>query len=376
MCVLIDGKPTSATAADPSPQADGRIAPLSPGIGAARSIRGVIVMPEFENNIYIDPDRLAILENRAAELERLLLLVTRPDGAAQPNAAVPYAVREGGKRHADAFKVGGAGAPAADGRTEALINRGRPRSRRPQRRRLLTHWRLIVAGMVALITGVVVALVATRGSGGVWPASVATVQAEIEQACANPDVVAEPSGLNFACAKDTNQVLWVFALLTSGDNPNFVDQSTGRMGLEPVQPAQGGDIAWSLNLHHPYDPANPVDSLAVAARAINNIISGAALTSATGSALIEPGLESKAANCQRYTGSAKLAARAGYPAVCASPVTSASGQAALVSDAFQQWMDGTPSRIAREAGVLFGNADNPGNPQARAILASLPASGG
>ena len=320
-------------------------------------------MAEFENRIDNDADRLAILENRAAELERLLLLVTRPDSDAMPNVAVPGAVPEGGQR-------------PAGGRTEALINRGRPGSRRPRRRRLLAHWRLIAAGMVTLLAGVVVALLATRGSGATWPASVATVQAEIKQACANPDVVAEPSGLNFACAKDTSQVLWVFALLTSGDNPNFVDQSTGRKGLEPVQPAQGGDIAWSLNLHHPYDPTSPIDSLAVAARAINNIISGAGLTSASGSALIEPGLESKAANCRRYTGSAKLAIRPGYPAACASPVTSASGQAALVSDVFQQWMDGTPARIASEAGVLFGNADNPGNPQVRAILASLPASGG
>jgi hypothetical protein len=335
-------------------------------------------MPEFENIIYNDADRLAILENRAAELERLLLLVTRPEGDAQPNMAVPHGVPEGDPHHAGAFKGGGSGggAPAADGRTAALINRGRPGSRRPRRRRLLAHWRLIAAGVVALFAGVAVALVATRGSGAAWPVSVATVQAEIKRACANPDVAAEPSGLNFACATDTNQVLWVFALLTSGDNPNFVDQANGREGLEPVQPAQGGDIFWSLNLHHPYDPASPVDSLAVAARAINNIISGAALTSATGSALIEPGLESKAANCQRYTGSAKLATRPGYPAACASPVTSASGQAALVSDVFQQWMDGTPSRIASEAGVLFSNADNPGNPRVRAILASLPASGG
>jgi hypothetical protein len=372
-------KPTSVAAADPSPRADDRVRAADQArIGAAGSNRGVIMMPEFENIIYTDADRLAILENRAAELERRLLLVMRPEGDAHPNVAVPYAVPEGGERHARAFKGGGSGggAPAADGRTEALINRGRPGSRRPRRRRLLAHWRLIAAGMVALLTGIVVALVATRGSGAAWPASVATVQAEIKQACANPDVVAEPSGLNFACAKDTDQVLWVFALLTSGDNSNFVDQSTGREGLEPVQPAQGGDIAWSLNLHHPYDPASPVDSLAVAARAINNIISGATLTSSAGSALIEPGLESKAANCQRYTGSAKLATRPGYPAACASPVTSASGQAELVSDVFQQWMDGTPSRIASEAGVLFGNADNPGNPQVRAILASLPASGG
>ena len=62
-------------------------------------------MSEFENNIYNDADRLAILEKRAAELERLLLLVTRPEGDAQPNAAMP----EGGKRHAGAFKGGGSG---------------------------------------------------------------------------------------------------------------------------------------------------------------------------------------------------------------------------------------------------------------------------
>jgi hypothetical protein len=205
---------------------------------------------------------------------------------------------------------------------------------------------------------------------------VARVQAEIRQACANPDVAAEPSGLNFACDSGSNQVLWVFALLTSGDNPNFVDQSTGRRGLEPVQPGQGGDIAWALNLHHPYDPASPVDSLAVAARAINNIISGATLTSSSGSALVEPGLESKPSNCQRYTGSAKLTTRQGYPAACTSPVTSASGRAALVSDVFQKWMSGTPSRIADEAALLFENAGNPGSPRVRAILASLPAAGG
>ncbi len=338
----------------------------------------MIMTRRFENINHKDAERLAILENLAAEFEQRLLTVMHPEDSAYPNVAVPYAVPEDGESDAGAFKRGGSGggAPAAGGRTEALINRGRLGSRRPRRRRLLAHWRLIAAGAVALLTGVVVALVAMRGSGAAWPASVATVRAEIKQACTNPDVAAEPSGLNFACAKDTDQVLWVFALLTSGNNPNFVDQSTGRKGLEPVQPEQGGDIAWSLNLHHLYNPASPIDSLAVAARAINNIISGATLTSSTGSALIEPGLESKAANCQRYTGSAKLATRAGYPAACASPVTSASGQAALGSDGFRQWMGGTPSRIASEAGVLFENADNPGDPRVRAILASLPASGG
>jgi hypothetical protein len=235
---------------------------------------------------------------------------------------------------------------------------------------------MIAVGAVALLAGLITVLVVVGGGSPGWPASVATVQAQVKQACENPDVAAEPSGLNFACDKDTQQVLWVFSLLTSGNNPGFVDQSTGRKGLEPIQVSQGGDIAWSLNLHHPYNPANPVDSLQVAARAINNIISGATLTSDSGGQLIEPGLESKAANCQRYTGSSKLDTRPGYPARCAAPVSGTAGQAALVSDVFQQWMGGTPSRIAQQAGVLFQNADNPGNSQVQAILSSLPASGG
>jgi hypothetical protein len=154
-----------------------------------------------------------------------------------------------------------------------------------------------------------------------------------------------------------------------------VDASTSRTGLEPIQPAQGGDIAWSLNLHHPYDAANPVDSLVVAARAINNIISGATLTSTKGGALVEPGLESTAANCQRYTGSAQLVTRQGYPARCASAVSSSGGQAALVTDVFRQWMGGAPSTVATQAGLLFENAGNPGDPRVQAILDSLPASG-
>jgi hypothetical protein len=234
---------------------------------------------------------------------------------------------------------------------------------------------MIAVGAVALLAGVIAALVAVGGGSASWPASVTTVQSQIKQACENPDVAAEPSGLNFACGKDTQQVLWVFSLLTSGNNPGFVDQPTGRKGLEPIQPSQGGDIAWSLNLHHPYNAASPLDSLQVAARAINNIISGATLTSTSGGALVEPGLESKAANCQRYTGSAKVVTRSGYPARCAAPVSGA-GETALVSDVFQQWMGGTPSRIAQQAGVLYQNADNPGNAQVQAILNALPASGG
>jgi hypothetical protein len=376
---------------------------------------------DFEYNSYNDADRIAILENRAAELERRLLAALPADGtpgwgnvATPPNGRPPngraasggggalpvegpldredatiryaYEVDDYGSDAAaesaaggdlDGEPVdGGADASGPDGRTEALINHGRSRARPKRSRRILAHWRMIAVAAVALLAGVIAALVAVGGGGASWPASVTTVQAEIKQACDNPDVPAEPSGLNFACGKDTQQVLWVFSLLTSGNNPGFVDQSTGRKGLEPIQPSQGGDIAWSLNLHHPYDAGNPIDSLQVAARAINNIISGATLTSTSGGALVEPGLESKAANCQRYTGSSKLVTRTGYPARCAAPVTGAAGQAALVSDAFQQWMGGTPAQIAQQAGVLFQNADNPGDAQVQAILSSLPASGG
>ena len=101
------------------------------------------------------------------------------------------------------------------------------------------------------------------------------MQAEIGKACANPDVSSEPGQVNFACGKTTRQMLWVFALLTSHNNPDFAEPKTGRVGLEPITPAQGGVVAWSLNLHHPYDPTSPVDSLEVAARAMNNIIGGA-----------------------------------------------------------------------------------------------------
>jgi hypothetical protein len=347
---------------------------------------------DIEYTSYDDADRIAMLENRAAELERRLLAVVPPgDGGDWPNVAVPEDAPRVKARHAapspaagdahlDDPAFGGAAftAPAArstDGRTEALINHGRQRARRSRGRWFLKHWRFVAIGTAALLLGVGVSLLVLPGGAPGWPSSVAQVQADIKRACQNPDVAAEPSGLNFACAKDTQQVLWVFSLLTSGNNPGYVDSATGRTGLEPIQPAQGGDIAWSLNLHHPYNPASPVDSLQVAARAINNIISGATLTSPKGGALVEPGLESTAANCQRYTGSSQLVTRQGYPARCASPITSPSGQAALVTDVFRQWMGGTPSTVAAQAGELFTNADNPGDPRVQAILQSLPASG-
>jgi hypothetical protein len=362
-------------------------------------------------------DAVAALEERAAELERRLQALTTANGQASgPVAAVapegpadqpaPGPVPEyqsTGIRYAalaDGPVPGGmtaegsadqpvpgsvpeydpvgwtaAGAvPAAGGQADAPVAYRRAAVRRPGRRGLVRHWRVFAVGGAALAAGVVAVVVTAGSPAPGWPASVAVVQGQVKTACENPDVAAEPSGLNFACAPGTDQVLWVFSLLTSGDNPRFTDPGTGRVGLEPITPAQGGDIAWSVNLHHPYDAASPVDSLTVAARAVNNIIAGATVTSASGGADVEPGLESTAAGCERYTGSAALVTRAGYPAACAAPLT-ASGTVSLVSDVFGRWMTGGPAKLATDAGVLFENAGNPGSPQVQAILASLPASG-
>jgi hypothetical protein len=307
----------------------------------------------FEYISYDDADQLTMTENTAAN----------DTAFGQPTA---------GGAGSDGP---GTGPHAPNSRTEALINGGRAPAGRSRTRWLRSHLRSVAIAVAAVGLAIIALVIVLPGGGASWPSSVAQVQAEITTACQNPNVAAEPSQLNFACAKTTQQILWVFALLTSGNNPGFVDQTTGRKGLEPIQPTQGGDIAWSLNLHQPYNPANPVDSLQVAARAINNIISGATLTSSTGTPDVEPGLESTAANCQRYTGSALLVTRTGFPARCAQPVSTPTGEAALVADVFQQWMGGTPSQMAAQAGVLFENADNPGNQQVQAILASLPSFG-
>jgi hypothetical protein len=303
---------------------------------------------DFEYDIYYNTDQLTMLENTATPGGVL------GDGAGSADGTGPY---------------------PTDGRTEALINRGRAPAGRSRLGWARAHLRAIAITAGLLGAAIIALVLALPGGGASWPASVAQVQTEIAQACQNPNVAAEPSQLNFACAKSSQQILWVFSLLTSGNNPSFVDRATGRKGLEPIQPAQGGDIAFSLNLHQPYNAANPIDSLQVAARAINDIISGATLTNSSGAPLVENGLESTAANCLRYTGSGLLVTRSGYPPRCAQPVSSPAGQAALVSDVFQQWMGGTPSQMASEAGVLFENADNPGNARVQAILATLPSFG-
>ncbi len=260
---------------------------------------------------------------------------------------------------------------SAEERTTVLMNSGRSTAGR----RRLPRAGVAAIGAFAATALITILVVALAGGGAAWPASVARMQDQISAACRNPDVKSEPGQVNFACAKSTRPILWVFALVTSGGNASFADSRTGRVGLEPIAPAQGGEVAASLNLHHPYDPTNPVDSLQVAARAINDIVGGATLTGANGNPVVQPGLESSAANCARYTGSAALSARQGFPDICARPVTSAAGQAALVADIFRKWMVGAPASAAADAAVLFGSANNPGSPQVRAILQHLPLAG-
>jgi len=256
--------------------------------------------------------------------------------------------------------------PEASDPTLGIASHGRQTA---YRRRLSRRSMLAISGAGAVLITVLAVIISSGGAS--WPASVATVQAEIAKACQNPDVVSEPGQVNFACAKATRQILWVFSLLTSNDNPNFADTKTGRQGLEPITPSQGGAVAGSLNLHHPYDPANPIDSIAVAARAINDIIGGATVTGSNGNPVVQSGLESNSGNCLRYTGSGVVTSRRGFPGLCAQPVTSPRGQESLVADVYQKWIVGASAAAAHDAAVLFSNADNPGSPQVQNILRKL-----
>jgi hypothetical protein len=285
------------------------------------------------------------------------------EGLAQPYGRLAHPQdrsADGSRGHAHAHHA----------RTQEFVSHGR----RSTYRQGPPRWQItVIAAVVLALLSTIIALVLSRGGPG-WPSSVATVQAEADRACQNPDVASEPAQVNFACAKPTRQILWIFALMMSGDNPNFADAMTGRMGLEPIMPTQGGEIAWSLNLHHPYNPTSPIDSLAVAARAINNIVGGATLTSGNGMPVVQPGLESSAANCVRYTGSAALNSRQGFPSLCAQPVSTPAGEAALVADVYQKWFVGAGPQAAQDAATLFENASNPGDPQVQAILTKLTGS--
>ncbi len=290
-----------------------------------------------------------------------------------PEQAVPSRPRRGstepGDGEGDAGWPGATGEPwPADDRTSMLVNRGRGSAYHPA----FFRRRPVLYGAAACAVALVISLVIVMVTGGAsWPASVGTMQGEITTACQNPDVLSEPGQINFACASGTQQILWVFALLASSGNPQFADGKTGRIGLEPIAPAQGAEVAWSLNLHHPYNPLNPIDSLEVAARAINNIIGGASAIGANGSPTVQPGLESDPANCLRYTGSAAVSARAGFPTVCSQPITTTAQQAALVADVYTKWAGGSTGHAAQDAALLFENAANPGDPRVQGILKNL-----
>ena len=310
---------------------------------------------QSEYSVRQKSQRLADLKNKTAELERelddvRLLLKGELD-----------------KPFQDPVYYGEPSEPRS--RTETLINLGRYNSYRTG----LSRGQKAIIGLVVLAGLIIGLIILVSGSGPSWPASVATVKTEISKACQNPDVVSEPDQVNFACDQATHQVLWVFALMTSGNDPTFNDPASGRLGLEPITPAQGGQVAWSLNLHHPYNPFNPIDSLQVAARAINSIIGGATVIGAGGTSVVQPGLESSAANCLRYTGSSALTSRAGFPPLCAQPLSGMAGQGALVADVYQRWIVGAPPGAAQDAAVLFENSNNPGDPQVQAILKQLPA---
>jgi hypothetical protein len=295
----------------------------------------------------------------------------RPDRSAQAGQRAPI--------HTAARRAASRDEPRVAGRTRAEQERTRElidRGRRSVRRGRLGRTGKLAIGLAVFAVGLTALLVVVFRPSASWPASVAVVQSEISTACENPNIVSEPNQVNFACGKDTSQILWVFSLMTSGDNPNFNDAKTGRQGLEPISATQGGEVAWSLNLHHPYNPLNPIDSLQVAARAINNIIGGASLTGNNGKPTVQPGLESSPANCARYTGSAAVLTRAGYPDLCATAVTSSSGQAALVADVYQKWFGGSSPAFAQDASVLYQNANDPGDPQVQAILKTLFGSAG
>ena len=315
---------------------------------------------------------LADLMSKAAELERKLEDVrsTLKFELAQPvhdPDSAPTAVRDSAARESVSPGHAGDFARSSQWRTEVLVNEGRRSSYRPA----MSQNRKIAIAAAAVLALVVVLVIKLASGGASWPASVAVIQGETERACQNPDVKSEPGQVNFACAKETRQVLWVFALMTSGGEANFNDTKTGRQGLEPITPTQGGQVAWFLNLHHPYNPMNPIDSLEVGARAINSIVGGATLTGANGNPQVQPGLESIPANCARYTGSAALISKKGFPSLCAKPVTSADGQAALVSDIYRKWVVGASAKDTQNVETLFRNADNPGDSRVQSILRHL-----
>jgi hypothetical protein len=372
LCARIQSSPV-----DPACPAAGRARPIGGRRGAARACclgsrrtpdkphgRGEKVRAHPDYNVRPRGHRVHDARHRVPDEPDRDAFDARYESLAQPYGRLGHSYDREVERFRDH-------AHSHHERTREFVSHGRSNAYR----RGLSRWRLAAIGAAVAAVVITILAFALSGGGPSWPSSVSVVQNDSARACQNPNVASEPAQVNFACAKDTRQILWIFALMMSGDDPNFADAKTGRMGLEPITPAQGGEVAWSLNLHHPYDPTNAIDSLEVAARAINNIVGGATLTSGNGTPVVQPGLESTAADCVRYTGSAALDSRQGYPSVCALPVASQAGEAALVEDVYLKWNIGAGPEAAQDAAILFQNANNPGDPQVQAILMQLPGAG-
>jgi hypothetical protein len=260
--------------------------------------------------------------------------------------------------------------------TQRIVQNGHTGMRRRPRRRLIGFV------VVLALLGIGIFAVVMFWPRPTWPSQVTTIQKEIPKACQG-NVASDPNGVNFACNPTNWQILWVFALETSGGDPNYGDPATFGMGLEPVDPSRvGGYVRQLMGASYAYDPENPTENLQVAARAINNIVGGAVVT-VQGKQVVQPGLMSVGANCKAYTGSAQLSTPTGVnaPAICSLPITTENGQLALVKDIWKRWtsvMYGkqpTAVQVApqgvRNVVVLFSNATDPGNPTVLNVLRTL-----
>jgi hypothetical protein len=264
-------------------------------------------------------------------------------------------------------------------RTQRMVEGGRANKYRRRRR---PHRRLIgfIVGLALLVIGIFAAV--AFWPRATWPSQVTTMQKEIPKACQG-NVASAPNGVNFACNPTNWQILWVFALETSGGNPSYGDPATFGMGLEPVDPSHvGGYVRQLMGSSFGYNPVDPTQNLQVAARAINNIVGGAVVT-VQGKQVVQPGLMSIGANCKAYTGSAQVSTPTGgtAPAICSLPITTVQGQGALVNDIWKRWASiiyGKQSKAAqvtpqgaRNVAVLFSNAADPGNPSVVKVLQLL-----
>src|SRR5712691_10619380 len=183
------------------------------GVPSSGRVSGVIVTNErFENFIDDNDEWFSDIELRAIDLEKELsewresrareLAAQRRESereAAEPARGRTAAARMRPRPAArPAWPIPDDGRRRARDRTGALIDRGR-RTARPRRsRRGRTIAVASAAGLVVLVIG---AMIVFR-HGPSWPPSVATVKSGIATACQNPNVVSEPSQVNFACDQD------------------------------------------------------------------------------------------------------------------------------------------------------------------------------